>query len=70
MDEEDPAKKRLLYRLWLAPPDSVRLPESWRALYRAVEPGAVRGGIRGKCYDDRRNAFETRQARDLGMPRG
>lgn len=67
VDHDDPAHKRLLYRLWLAPPDSERLPESWRDLYRSVEPGSVRGGIRGHCYDDERRAFEARHARDLGM---
>lgn len=67
VDDEDPARRRLLFRLWLAPPDSERLPESWRDLYRAVEPGTVRGGIRGHDYDDVRRAFETRQANDLGM---
>ena len=67
VDHEDPAHQRLLFRLWLAPPDSERLPESWRDLYRAVEPGTVRGGIRGHRYDDRRRAFEEQQAGDLGM---
>jgi alpha-ketoglutarate-dependent taurine dioxygenase len=67
VDHEVPAQKRLLYRLWLAPPDSERLPESWRDLYRAVEPGTVRGGIRGHAYDDRRKAYERQQALDLGM---
>ena len=66
-DYADPEQKRLLYRLWLAPPDSERLPESWRDLYRAIEPGSVRGGIRGHCYDETRRAYEDRQARDLGM---
>ena len=67
VDQDDPAQKRLLYRLWLAPPDSERLPESWRDLYRTVEPGMVRGGIRGHQYDERCEAFEQRQASDLGM---
>lgn len=67
VDEDDPARKRLLYRLWLAPPDSERLPESWRDLYRAVEPGTVRGGIRGHAYDASRKAYEERQAADLSM---
>ena len=53
--------------LWLAPPDSRRLPESWRNAYRAVEPGTVRGGIRGQNHDETRRAFERRQAADLGM---
>lgn len=67
VDHEDPALKRTLFRLWLATPDGERLPESWRHAYRAVEPRTVRGGIRGLEYDERRRAFETRQAADLGM---
>ena len=66
-DHEDPALKRCLFRLWLAPPDGVALPESWRPAYRAVEAGVVRGGIFGQAYDDARRAFEVRQAADLGM---
>ena len=67
VDHDEPARKRLLFRLWLAPPDSDRLPESWRALYRAVAPGAIRGGITGQHHDDRCKAFEKRQAGDRGM---
>ena len=66
-DHEDPSKKRLLFRLWLAPPNSDRLPESWRVLYKAVEPGTVRGGITGQHHDERCKAFERRQAQALGM---
>jgi hypothetical protein len=66
-DFEEPAKKRCLFRLWLAPPDGVALPESWRPAYRSVEAGSVRGGILGQAYDETRRAFEVRQAADLGM---
>lgn len=66
-DHADPVLKRCLFRLWLAPPDGVPLPESWRPAYRTVEPGRVRGGIVGQAYDPTRRAFETRQAADLGM---
>ena len=66
-DHDDPAMKRLLFRLWLAPPDGDRLPESWRVLYKAVEPGTVRGGIIGQHHDERCRAFERRQALALGM---
>ena len=31
-------KKRLLCRLWLAPPNSVPLPESWGDFYRSIAP--------------------------------
>jgi hypothetical protein len=66
-DHDDPAMKRLLFRLWLTPPDGEHLPESWRAQYRAVEPGIVRGGIIGQAHDERCKAFERRQAHALGM---
>jgi len=66
-DHAEPEKKRLLFRLWLAPPDGDRLPESWRVLYKAVEPGTVRGGITGQHHDERCRAFERRQAAALGM---
>lgn len=68
VDHEAPEDKRLLSRLWLAPPDSVRLPESWGAYFRETAPGTVRGGIRGQNYDESRLAFEQRQAKHLGMP--
>lgn len=67
VDFDEKERKRLLFRLWLAPPDSVLLPESWRNFYGAIEPGAVRGGIRGQAYDDACVSFERRQARTLGM---
>jgi len=66
-DFDEPEKKRLLYRLWLAPPGSARMPESWWDFYRGIEPGDVRGGIRGHCHDDACKAFDARQAAELGM---
>lgn len=67
VDHDEPSRKRLLFRLWLTTPDSERLPESWRVAYRAIEPATVRGGIRGQQHDERCDAFERRQASDLGM---
>jgi hypothetical protein len=67
VDFEDDENKRCLFRLWLAPPDSVRLPDSWGYFYRSVAPGSVRGGILGHEHDDTRRAFERRQAETLGM---
>jgi hypothetical protein len=69
-DFSEPERKRLLYRLWLAPPDSVRMPESWWDFYRAIEPGTVRGGIRGHNHDAACKAFDARQAAELGMKLG
>jgi hypothetical protein len=70
IDYEAPEQKRLLCRLWLALPDSARLPESWGDFYRSVLPGAVRGGIRGHQHDDVCQAFERRQAASMGMSVG
>lgn len=67
IDFDQPSQKRLLFRLWLAPPDSVLLPTSWGDCYRSVEPGTVRGGIRGHSHNDNCKAFEIRQAMSLGM---
>jgi hypothetical protein len=43
------------------------LPESWRVSYGAIEPGTVRGGIRGQQHDERCRAFDCQQATDLDM---
>ncbi len=67
VDHDDPALKRLLFRLWLAPPDGRRLPDSWKPFFRSVEPASVRGGILGQQHDERCIAFEARQAVALGM---
>jgi alpha-ketoglutarate-dependent taurine dioxygenase len=66
-DHEDPAKRRLLFRLWLAPPDSYRLPEGFRDAFKRVEPGTVRGGFIGQNYTEDCSEFEARQAASLGM---
>ena len=67
VDHQEPSQRRLLFRMWLATPDSVELPESWRPGYVEVAAGAVRGGILGQAYDDRRKAFDRRQAIAIGM---
>ena len=67
VDHTDPARKRLLYRLWLAPPDNESLPPTWKAGYRSVEPASVRGGILGFQYNDQCVRFDRRQAAALGM---
>ena len=36
-------ENRTLSRLWLAPPDTVKLPESGCTCFRSKEPGTVRG---------------------------
>ena len=66
-DHAEAERKRLLFRLWITPPDSTRLPASWKVLYKAVEAGTVRGGIIGQAYDEHCRAYEQRQAQALGM---
>lgn len=44
-DFEEPEEKRHLLRLWLAVPDSPRLPDSFAAFYGDVRAGAKRGGF-------------------------
>lgn len=67
VDHDSPELKRTLYRLWLAPRDSPRLPDSWLPAYGWVEANTVRGGIIGQAYDETRRSFERRQASDIGM---
>lgn len=66
---DDPAegRQRMLFRLWLATPDGCLLPGEWRDKWGAIEPGVVKGGMRGHHYDAHCEAFERRQAADLGM---
>ena len=66
-DHAQPEKKRLLWRLWLAPPDNPRLPEPWRDFFRATDPGTVRGGIRGHNHGADCLAFDKKHADALGM---
>jgi hypothetical protein len=66
-DHADPERRRLLFRLWLAPPDSYRLPEGFRDAFKRVEPGTVRGGFIGQHHGEACRAFEARAAADLGM---
>ncbi len=44
-DDAGAGHDRLLLRLWLAMPNSRALPEGHEALWRAIEAGALRGGI-------------------------
>lgn len=67
VDHESTEHKRLLFRLWLTPPDAPELPESWRPLFRSVSAHTVRGGILGHNYDETCRAFDARQAADLGL---
>jgi hypothetical protein len=47
-DHSEPERKRLLLRLWLAPPNSRPLPQGYELLWGSIEPGVVRGGVPSK----------------------
>lgn len=66
-DDDAPEKRRLLYRLWLTPPDAPPIPASWQQLFRSSSARTVRGGIIGHCYNEACRAFDARQAADHGM---
>jgi hypothetical protein len=44
-DHEDPARQRLLFRLWLSTPNNRPLPDAERVIWGDTEPGAIRGGV-------------------------
>jgi hypothetical protein len=44
-DDVDARQERLLLRLWLAVPNSRRLPQGHETLWGTTEPGAIRGGV-------------------------
>ena len=44
-DDVGAGQDRLLFRLWLAMPDSRRLPDGFDTLWGSVMPGEVRGGV-------------------------
>jgi hypothetical protein len=44
-DDAGSGQDRLLFRLWLAMPDSRMLPAGFDTLWGAIEPGALRGGV-------------------------
>lgn len=43
--DDDPAEKRLLYRLWLSMPNSRALPAAFSELWGPTAAGALRGGV-------------------------
>lgn len=66
-DHSEEERKRMLYRLWLATPDSPRLPPGWDKFNGTCEPGATRGGIHGQHYDAACQSFDLEQSAAMGM---
>ena len=46
VDDDDPSKKRLLYRAWLSVPNSRPIDSSFADNYGATAAGAIRGGMK------------------------
>lgn len=67
VDHPDEGRKRTLYRLWLATPDSPRLPPGWEKFNGTREPGTTRGGILGQHYDDACRVFDAEQSAAMDM---
>lgn len=67
VDHEALEKKRVLFRLWLTPPDAPELPLSWKPLFRSIGARTVRGGIIGQNYGDECRSFDARQAAEHSM---
>ena len=66
-DFDEPGKQRHLLRLWLSLPQAQALPENWRAAYKDVAPGALRGGFRGANITPEIRAFEQRLSEEHGI---
>ncbi|MDB5816688.1 MAG: gamma-butyrobetaine, 2-oxoglutarate dioxygenase (Gamma-butyrobetaine hydroxylase)-like protein [Rhizobacter sp.] len=69
-DHVEEARKRTLYRLWIATPDSRRLPAGWEHYDGTREAGTVRGGSLGHQYDAACLRFDIEQAQAMRMKRG
>ncbi len=67
VDAEHEEEKRTLFRLWLAVPNSRRLPPMWEHYSGTRQEATVRGGSRGFKYDDVCREFDSAQASAMGM---
>ena len=63
-DYDEPEKKRLLLRLWLAVPGSRPLPAGYELVFGNIEAGAVRGGVPSR--DGWRDVTQLRARRAKG----
>lgn len=58
-DYDEFERKRLLYRLWIMPPQADALPPSLADFYGSSAPNMLRGGIKGQHFGARCRAFEN-----------
>lgn len=61
-DYEEPERKRSLLRSWIAIPGGQPLSPLMRDAFHDHRAGAVRGGIKGQMFDDRKMAYTRRAA--------
>ncbi|MBO1074988.1 TauD/TfdA family dioxygenase [Roseomonas marmotae] len=66
-DFEEEDRKRHLFRLWLAVPNGRPLTQGLEDIYKSVERGTVRGGIKGRGVTPELLAYQARAAQSLGM---
>jgi hypothetical protein len=66
-DHPEEERKRTLFRLWLAMPDSFRLPNGLEDYTGSCKPATVRGGSKGHHYTEACRQFDTEQAQDMSM---
>ncbi|MGE4241786.1 TauD/TfdA family dioxygenase [Ramlibacter sp.] len=66
-DWPEPERRRHLIRFWLSLPQGQAMPEGWLEGYKSVEPGTVRGGLRGSHVTPEFLEYEQRQAAVCGM---
>jgi hypothetical protein len=64
VDWDEPERKRMLFRLWLATPESRELPADFAELWGPTAAGAVRGGVVARA--GYRTAAELRALRARG----
>jgi len=68
-DHEEPEKRRSLLRTWISTPNSQPLSPMMVQAFHDHRAGAVRGGIVGQLFDEKKQAY-TRQAAEFhGMLR-
>jgi len=60
-DYDEPEKKRSLLRSWIATPNSQPLSPMMQQAFHDHRAGAVRGGIKGEAFDEKKQAY-TRKA--------
>ncbi len=67
-DYEETDRKRHLYRLWFATPNSRPLPADFIDAYNgSTEPGTVRGGYIGWKFPDKVGPYQRRLSDELGL---